>query len=138
MTEDEAAGLSSLGGDLVPTLAGQIRAGLDPAVFEGAAPIRAANFYAAHIARPDDPDAHARGIGFSFAWTLAERDLLTRLAAVLSSPQAKGRELDIVNALRGGARFDDALRGARRAQAPGHGAQEAERTGGNVVPIRPR
>lgn len=61
-----------------------------------------------HAGTADDVETDA-GHAFVTVYALAERELLTSLLGALSTPAAKGRELEIIQAMRNGARIDEAL-----------------------------
>ncbi|URQ75404.1 MAG: hypothetical protein NBV76_01040 [Candidatus Ochrobactrum gambitense] len=53
--------------------------------------------------------------GFAYAWCMAERETLLRAVAAISKPEAKGREVEILQALLEDSRVDDAAKAAPRA-----------------------
>jgi len=50
--------------------------------------------------------------GFAYAWCMAERETLRRALAAISKPDAKGHEVEILQALLEGSRADDAVKQA--------------------------
>lgn len=66
--------------------------------------------------------------GFVYAWCMAERETLRRAVAAISKPDAKGREVQILQALLEGASIETAVKPA----------PEPVADGSNVVALRPK
>ncbi|MGB6078060.1 MAG: hypothetical protein WBF99_01225 [Xanthobacteraceae bacterium] len=76
---------------------------------------RAAHFFVLNIsANPTDVDK--AGPAFAHAWSLGETETMRRVMTAISSPEAKGREIEVVQAMMRGASIDEAL--AKRDTAP--------------------
>src|SRR5690606_14697872 len=94
---------------------------------------RAVEFFARYASSDIDDATGPAGHAFVTTWAIAERALLTNLIGVLSSPPAKGRELEIVQAMREGATLHEALATAKKSpEAPKPNPDS------NVIPLRPR
>jgi hypothetical protein len=88
--------------------------GLHTALTPGAI-MRAAVFFRVNISSADE-DVDEAGTAFVGAWCLAEREALRRAMVAITSPGAKGREIEVVQALMDGASITEAV--AKRDSAP--------------------
>jgi len=83
--------------------------------FTRAAMLRAALYFRRFISN-EDRHVDSAGQAFGFAWMLAEREALRRVMTAITSPGARGREAEVVQALMNGASITEAV--AKRESAP--------------------
>lgn len=104
--------------------------------FQRASIRRGLSAFLRHAGTADDVETDA-GHAFVTVYALAERELLTSLLGALSTPAAKGRELEIIQAMRNGARIDEALATAGKGEKKGDEKRQ-DIPAGNVIALRPR
>lgn len=76
--------------------------------------MRRASLYFRQNVSSDEADIHSGASeAFVQTWALGEREAYRRMMVALSSPEAKGREVDVLAALMGGASVIHALAGQR-------------------------
>lgn len=102
--------------------------GLTGLGFTRAAMKRAAMYFARFISC-EDRHAESAGRAFGFTWMVSERETFQRIMTAISSPTAKGREAEVVEAMMRGASVEEAL--AKRDSVP---VTES----GNVVALHPQ
>lgn len=102
--------------------------------FHNSMVMRAGVHFREHISMDDADIDNGAAMAFISTWEIAEKDTMRRVLAALSTPAAKGHEVDILSAVMSGARFDDAL--AAVSSAPVAAKETAEERG-KVIPLRP-
>lgn len=102
--------------------------------FHNSMVMRAGVYFRDHISMDDADIDNGAAMAFVMAWEIAERDTMRRVLAALSTPVAKGHEVEILSAVMSGARFDDAL--AAVSGSPVVTVEAAEERG-KVIPFRP-
>ncbi len=90
---------------------------------------RAGIYFSQHVSGDEADIATGASEAFVQAWSLGEREAYRRMMVALSSPEAKGREIDVLAALMNGVGVIDALAGNRPAPVT---------QAGNVVALRPQ
>ncbi|MBQ0708940.1 MULTISPECIES: hypothetical protein [unclassified Ochrobactrum] len=73
---------------------------------------RAAYYFYEFVSRDPADFKSGAAHGFSYAWCMAERETLRRAVAAISKPDAKGHEVEILQALLEDGRADDAVKQA--------------------------
>lgn len=73
---------------------------------------RAAYYFYEFVSRDPADVKSGAAHGFVYAWCMAERETLRRAVVAISKPDAKGREVEILQALLDDNRADDAVKQA--------------------------
>ena len=89
--------------------------------------LRAVIYFRQNVSSDEADIDNGAGEAFLHAWCLGEREAYRRTMAAISSPEAKGREVDVVAAIMQGASIEEALQ---------HTEPAAAKT--NVVALRPQ
>lgn len=85
--------------------------GVTPGAFS-----RAGLYFTRHVSSADADIENGAANAFLLSWCLGEREAMRMIMAAITSPGAKGREVEVVEALMKGASIEEAL--AKRDSAP--------------------